>query len=121
MAGCACIGGSAAVALVLAAGVGMTAAANADEAYAKQRMKAMSDYMAAQTTLSFGYDADLEIITPDHQKLMLANSGAVDLSRPDKFRATRDGGFSSVEMIFDGKMLTVLHKNATTSRSATRR
>jgi hypothetical protein len=77
-------------------------------------MKAMSDYMAAQKNILFGYDADLEIVTPGHQKLMLANSGTVNLSRPDKMRATRDGGFSSVEMIFDGKMLTLVNKDAKT-------
>jgi hypothetical protein len=99
-------------ALALMAGLSLSAGANADEAYAKRQMKAMSDYMAQQTRLSFSYDADLEIVTPDHQKLMLANSGTISLNRPDKIRATRDGGFSNVEMIFDGKTLTVLHKNA---------
>ena len=40
--------------------------------------------MTKQTVISFEYDADLEIVTTDHQKLLLANSGAVDLLRPDK-------------------------------------
>ncbi len=100
------------VALALAVGVGILPAAQADEAYAKTRMKDMSDYMAKQTAISFGYDFDLEIVSKDHQKFMLANSGTVDIERPDKIRATRDGGFSNVETIFDGKTLTVLHKNA---------
>ena len=99
-------------ALALMAGLGLSAGANADEAYAKAQMKAMSDYMAKQPALSFGYDANLEIVTPDHQKLTLANSGKVDLNRPDKLRAMRDGGFSNVAMVFDGKTLTVLHKDA---------
>jgi hypothetical protein len=103
---------SSGVALALVVGLGASPTVRADEAYAKTRMKAMSDYMAAQKTISFGYDADLEIVTADHQKLMLANSGTVDLSRPDKIRAMRLGGFSNVEMIFDGKTLTVLHKDA---------
>jgi hypothetical protein len=106
-----CIG-SGAVAMALTAGLGLATSANADEAYAKAQMKAMSDYMAKQTALSFAYDADLEIVTPDHQKLTLANSGAVNLSRPDKIRAKRNSGFSNVEMIFDGKTLTMLHKDA---------
>jgi hypothetical protein len=105
-------GGCTAGALVLVAGLGLSAGARADEAYAKAQMKGMSDYMAKQTALSFGYDANLEIVTPDHQKLMLANSGAVNLSRPDKIRSKRDGGFSNVEMTFDGKTLTVLHRDA---------
>ena len=99
------------VALALVAGLGVSAVAKADEAYAKNMLKAMSDYMAKQTTLSFRYGADLEIVTEDHQKLMLANTGTVALVRPDKIRVERDGGFSSVEMIFDGKTLTVLHRD----------
>jgi hypothetical protein len=55
---------------------GVATRALADEAYAKNKMKAMSDYMATQKTISFDYDADLEIVTSDHQKLMLANSEA---------------------------------------------
>ena len=35
-----------------------------------------------------------------------------NLSRPDKIRATRSGGFANVEMIFDGKTLTLLGKDA---------
>jgi hypothetical protein len=105
------IGGGTAVAFAFAV-LGMSPGAKADEAYAKTKMKAMSDYMAAQKAISFSYDANLEIVTPDHQKIMLANSGMVDVSRPDKMRATRDGGFSNVETIFDGKTLTVVHKNA---------
>ena len=85
----------------------MSAVANADEAYAKQQTMAMSNYMAAQNTLSFGYDTDLEIVTPDHQKLMLSNSGTINLNRPNKMRATRDGGFSSVAMVFNGKTLSL--------------
>ena len=38
--------------------------------------------------------------------------GYVLLRRPDKIRATRSGGFADVEMLFDGKMLTMLGKNA---------
>ena len=34
------------------------------------------------------------------------------MSRPDKVRVARTGGFANVEMIFDGKVLTLLGKNA---------
>jgi hypothetical protein len=86
--------------------------ARAGEAEAKGLLKAMSDYLAAQTSISFGYDTNLEVVTKDHQKLLLASSGAIDLSRPDKIRATRSGGFANVEMVFDGKTLTLLGKDA---------
>ena len=72
----------------------------------------MSDYQAAQKAISFDYDAALEVVTNDSQKLALASSGTVTLNRPDKIRATRAGGFVDVETLFDGKTLTLLGKNA---------
>jgi hypothetical protein len=71
----------------------------------------MSDYLAAQKTISLRYDANFEIVTKDHQKILLANSGTVDLSRPDKIRATRAAGFVNTEMVFDGKTLSMLGKD----------
>src|SRR5436305_12457290 len=72
----------------------------------------MSDYLGAQKKLSFDYDSSLEVVTKDKQKLALASSGTITLSRPDKIRSTRSGGFADVEMVFDGKTLSVLGKNA---------
>jgi hypothetical protein len=90
---------------------GTSAGVKADEADAKRILKAMSDYMAAQKFISFGFDATLEVVTKDGQKLALASSGTVTLNRPDKIRATRAGGFADIEMSFDGKTLTLLGKN----------
>ena len=87
-------------------------AALADESDAKIILKAMSDYLAAQEAIAFDYDATLEVVTSDDQKLGIASSGAVRLDRPDRLRATRANGFVDVEMIFDGKMLTLLGKDA---------
>jgi hypothetical protein len=58
----------------------------------------------------FGYDTNFEVVTKDHQKFLLASSGVDDLNRPDKYRSTRSGGFAYVEMVFDGKMLTLLRR-----------
>jgi hypothetical protein len=99
------------VALILTIGLGASTV-KADEAAAKTMLKAMSDYLAAQTTISFGYDTNLEVVTKDKQKLLLASSGTMGVSRPDKFRASRHGGFANVEMVFDGKTLTLLGKDA---------
>ncbi len=100
-----------AVALSLIIIFGTSAGVRADEADAKRILKAMSDYMAAQTSISFGFDATLEVVTTDEQKLALASSGTLTLNRPDKIRVTRYGGFADVEMSFDGKTLTLLGKN----------
>jgi hypothetical protein len=84
--------------------------ARADEAQAKQLVKAMSDYMAAQQAISFDFDSSLEVITTDSQKVAFASSGAVTLNRPDKIRATRVGGFANAELVFDGKTVSLLGK-----------
>ena len=98
--------------LALIFGLGMTSGARADEVAARNQLKAMSDYMAAQKAMSLSYDTNFEIVTEDQQKLMLASSGTLTLNRPDKIRATRHGGFADVEMVFDGKTLTLLGKDA---------
>ncbi len=92
-------------------GLHMPCGAQADEEYARNLVKSMSDYLAAQKAISFTYDASLEIVTTDHQKLALTNSGTMILNRPNKLRATRFGGFANVEMLFDGKTVTLLGKN----------
>jgi len=47
-----------------------------DSAEAKRLLKAMSDYVAAQSAVSFDYDSTLEVVTNDDQKLALVSSGA---------------------------------------------
>ena len=82
-----------------------------DSAEAKKILKAMSDFLGAQKNLSFSFDSVFEVVTPSDQKLGLASSGAATLSRPDKIRFARSGGFVDYEILFDGKTLTFLGKN----------
>jgi hypothetical protein len=97
---------------VAAAGMASISGARADEAQAKSLLKAMSDYLGGQKAISFEYDTNLEIVTAEKQKLGLASSGTVVLNRPDKLHITRMGGFTNVDVVFDGKALTLLGKNA---------
>jgi hypothetical protein len=97
---------------VAIAGTASISAAHADEAQARSLLKAMSDYLAGQKAISFDYDSNLEIVSTQQQKIGLASSGTLTLNRPDKLHATRTGGFANVEMVFDGKTLTLLGKNA---------
>jgi len=103
--------GMSALALSLTVMLGTSVDVRADEADAKRMLKAMSDYLAAQKALSFKYDATLEVVTKDEQKLALMSSGAVTLNRPDKIHGARTGGFADFETFFDGKTLTLLGKN----------
>src|SRR5271166_4931853 len=73
--------------LAAAVCVGATAVARADEGNAKKLLKGMTDYMTAQKSISFDYDAGLEVVTKDDQKLALLSSGNVVLNRPDKIRS----------------------------------
>jgi hypothetical protein len=84
---------------------------NADEADAKKILKAMSDYWALQKNISFDYDASLEIVTKEAQKLALVSSGNVAIERPNKIFTSRQGGFADVEVSYDGNTLTLLGKN----------
>jgi hypothetical protein len=74
-------------------------------------LKAMYDYIGAQKTIAMSFDTDVEIVTPSMQKLQFSSSGQVLLNRPDKLRATRTGGYADVELVFDGKMLSIAGKN----------
>jgi hypothetical protein len=104
------VGSACAAAVTLLFGVHLPAGVQAGEVEAKNLLKAMSDYMVSQKALSFDYDATLEVVTSDGQRLGLASSGSVILNRPDKIRALRSGGFADLEMSFDGKTLTLLGK-----------
>ncbi len=86
--------------------------ARADESEARRIFQSMSDYLAAQKTFSFDFDASLDVVTKEGQKITLASSGSATVERPDKIRATRTGGFADVEIVFDGKTATLIGRNA---------
>ena len=92
----------------------LTSAAHADESQAREVLKAVTDYLAAQPNLSFDVDSSVEVVTTDDQKLTIASSGSVVMQRPDEIRPPRRGGFSAVEMVSDGKTLSVRNQKANT-------
>jgi hypothetical protein len=95
--------------LVLTTIASVTPCAQAQDA--GKVLKAMSDYVTSQQTISMSFDSDIEVITSELQKIQFTSSGQVLLNRPDKLRASRAGGYSDVELVFDGKTATVLGKN----------
>src|SRR5262249_36544281 len=78
---------------------------------ATQILKRMTDYVAAQQTISLTYDSDVEVVTTELQKISFASSGQLLIKRPDKIRASRTGGYGDVELVFDSKVLSILGKN----------
>ncbi len=96
---------------VILAWVAASPLAAAQENDAKAMLKAMSDYLGSLQTIQLGFDSDIEIITPQLEKIQFNNSGSALLSRPDKLRAHRIGGYADVEMVFDGKAVGIYGKH----------
>jgi len=83
----------------------------ASEDDTKAILKRMSEYVGAQETIQLRLDSAIEVITPDLEKIQFTNSGEALLSRPNKLRAHRVGGYADVAMVFDGKTVSVYGKN----------
>ncbi len=79
----------------------------AESVDARPILKAMSDYVSSQQTIQISFDSDIEVITPQLEKIQFTNSGKALLSRPNKLHAHRIGGYSDVELFFDGKTVSV--------------
>ena len=100
------------ICLVFAAGLVLPApGVHAESDDAGKILKAMSDFMASQKTISATLNTDIEVLTSDLQKIQFDSSGQLLLSRPDKLRVSRTGGYADVEFVFDGKTATILGKN----------
>src|SRR6266481_4184494 len=100
------LGAATAAVILLAA----TSAVRADDS--ANILKSMTDYLGTQKSLSASFDSDIEIITPELQKIQFASSGQMKLSRPDKLRVRRTGGYADVELVYDGKTISVHGNNA---------
>lgn len=85
--------------------------AQAAEGDARAILKSMTDYVGSQQTIELSFDSSIEVITPELEKIQFTNSGGALLSRPDKLRAHRVGGYADVELVFDGKTVSVLGKH----------
>jgi hypothetical protein len=100
------------LALVLVASLAAAPArAQPQASDAKSILKAMSNYVSSQKTIELKFDSDIEVITPELEKIQFTNSGEALLSRPDKLRAHRVGGYADVALYFDGKTVSVYGKH----------
>ena len=91
--------------------VGQGALAQARQGDAKSILKATADYLSSQQSIELKFDSDIEVVTPELEKIQFANSGEVLLQRPDKLRAHRVGGYADVALYFDGKTASIYGKN----------
>ena len=99
------------VGTLLTMSVSLLSPASTQSGDAEKILKGMADYVASQKALTVTYDSDVEVITSNLQKIQFTSSGEVQLNRPDKLRVRRTGGYRDVEIVFDGKLLTVNNKD----------
>src|ERR1044072_2968216 len=55
-------------------------------------LKAMSDYLAGQKSLSAKFDSDIEVVTPELQKIQFTSSGEMKMNRPEQLARRRHRG-----------------------------
>jgi hypothetical protein len=107
---------SAAFACLLAFSVAVTFAtqvsAQENQGDAKAILKSMADYVSSQQTIEFTFDSDIEVITPQLEKIQFTNSGEALLSRPNKLHAHRVGGYADVALYFDGETASIYAKHS---------
>lgn len=99
------------VSVLVAALTAAPARTPAEGGDARSVLKAMSDYVSSQRTIELTFDSDIEVVTSQLEKIQFTNSGEALLSRPDKLRAHRAGGYADVALFFDGKTVSVFGKH----------
>jgi len=89
----------------------VTVMAEPREDDAEKILRTMSDYVRSLKTIELTFDSDIEVITPQLEKIQFTNSGEALLVRPDKLRASRVGGYADVAMYFDGKKISIVDRH----------
>jgi len=91
-----------------------SASAETPSEVAQEMLKGMTSYMSGLKTFSFDFSADIDAVTTEGVKLQFSGSGQVLMQRPAKFRLSRRGGHGDVEVVSDGKTVTLLGRRTNT-------
>lgn len=75
-------------------------------------LRAMADYTVAQKSFSATFESDVEVVTAELEKIQFSSSGKIQIARPDKLRISRTGGYTDVDLIYDGKTASIYGNNA---------
>jgi hypothetical protein len=77
---------------------------------ARAILRATSGDGSGQKSIAANFNSDIEVITPDLQKIRFDSLGQLQLSCPDKQHARRTNGYTDVELCFDGKTFAVVNR-----------
>ena len=89
-------------------------AASAEGPNALQVLKAMSDYVTSQKTLSVDIEIEIDVSTPEIQKLQFSAAESAVFARPDRIHVVRKGGNIDLDLRFDGKTITLIDAASST-------
>lgn len=81
--------------------------AQATDADARALLQAMSTYVASLSGIEAEVDTSLEVVTPEMEIISFTSSSTLRLNRPNEVRLERHGGYSHIDLLFDGKMITL--------------
>jgi len=95
------------VTLGLCLGAGPAMSADGIDPAADKILKSMSTYLGGLPAFTVSADVDNEIIDLSGQKLQFSSSVAIAAKRPGKLYVSRQGAFADMEIIFNGKTLTL--------------
>ena len=101
------------MALVLSGSSGFPCCAHADDISDKalNLLRKSLEFVGQQDTLLMDFDSDIEVVTPEIEKVQFTSSGKMLLERPGNLYIARTGGYSDIELYLGEKTLTVFGKN----------
>jgi len=92
--------------------VAIPVSAHSQDNQAEVILKTMSDFIGSQKSIELSFNSDIEIITPQLEKIQFTNSGTAVVNRPNELYAHRMSGHAEVTMFFDGKTVSIYEKQA---------
>jgi hypothetical protein len=81
------------------------------EPKADQLLRKMSSYLAGLEQFSIQTENTLEVVLRSGEKIQYGNPADALIQRPNKLRAERKGDIVNQEFYYDGKTLTLYHKD----------
>ena len=88
-------------------GAGPAMSADGMDPAADKILKSMSTYLGGLPAFTVSGDIDSEVINLSGQKLQFSSSVAIAAERPGKLYVSRQGAIADMEIIFNGKTLTL--------------
>jgi hypothetical protein len=78
---------------------------------ADQLLRKMSDYLASLEQFSVQTENTIEVVLRSGEKIQYDNPAEASIRRPNKLRADRKGDVVNQEIYYDGRTLTLYHKD----------